>query len=43
MTYKQKVQAVTDVLLKYCDPRPEFSGLMAKDIAVKILDVLEEK
>ncbi|MFH1563486.1 MAG: hypothetical protein ABIF11_08775 [Nitrospirota bacterium] len=38
-----KVRAVADMLLKYCDPRPEFSGLMAKDIAVKILEVLEGK
>ena len=41
MTYNDKIQAVADVLLKYCDPRPEFSGLMAKDIAKKILEVLE--
>jgi len=43
MTYEQKVQAVADVLLKYCYPRPEFSGLMAKDIAKKIVDILEGK
>ena len=36
-----KIQAIADVLFKYCDPRPEFSGLMAKDISIKILDVLE--
>jgi len=43
MTYNDKIQAVSDVLLKFCDPRPQFEGIAAKDIAVKILEVLEEK
>lgn len=37
---EKKINAITDILLRYCEPRPEISGCMAKDVAKKILTAI---
>ncbi len=34
------IEAIKQVLLKYTDPKPEYSGMFASDIAIKILNAV---
>jgi len=43
MTYNEKVQAITDILMKYCEPKPEIDGVLAKDVARMILKMIGER
>ena len=35
-----KIQAVKDILMKYTDPKPEFTGISAHAISNKILEAI---
>ena len=37
-----KVEAIKDYLMKYCDPKPEYSGVMADFMAVEILKAVQQ-
>ena len=39
--YQIKLKKVMDILMQYCDPKPELDGIMAKYVAEKILEVLK--
>lgn len=41
MNRQQKLEAVKEILMRYCEPKSELSGIMARDIAGKIVDALE--
>ena len=43
MTQNEKIQAISDILMKYCEPKPEIDGVLAKDIAKMILKTIEER
>lgn len=41
MTYPEKLDLITALLMRYCDPRPEYVGMNAKTIAGRIIGGLE--
>lgn len=40
---EEKISAVRRLLLKYCDPRPEFDGIMTYEIANMIVNETEDQ
>ena len=40
--YTIKVETIKDFLLTYTDPKPEYSGLMADDMAKMLMSQLEQ-
>jgi len=41
MEYQAKLKKVMDILMRYCDPKPELDCIMAKYVAEKIIEVLK--
>ena len=41
--YGEKVQAISDILMKYCEPRDIVSGILAEDVAKMILKTIGER
>lgn len=39
---QRKTEAIKEFLLKYCDPKPEYSGIMAQALAEKLLTEIQQ-
>ena len=38
----KSLNIIEDFFIKYCDPKPEYTGIMAEDLANRLLEQLED-
>lgn len=39
---ERKIEAIKDFLMRYCEPKPEYSGIMAGELAKKMMDEIQQ-